>query len=111
MAIDYGDESEILWQKIEGTLRAFNNHRQVRDILADPGEQDITAAVNFTKIREAGERAGLKSDPIISQASLLTGLAQNVLRDHSDAKSIREFQTLTHPEHLGRIFKVLIQRR
>src|SRR5206468_1096699 len=63
LAFDYGDESTALWSpaRADGTLRSFRNHKLVAYPLADPGEQDITASVNFTRIRAAGERAGLTS--------------------------------------------------
>ena len=110
LAIDYGDEASGLWTKASGTLRAFRNHRQVPDILANPGEQDLTASVNFTRIREAGERAGLESQPIITQATFLSKFASEFFEANPDPKKIRQFQTLTHPEHLGHAFKVLVQR-
>ena len=32
-----------------GTLRGYQQHRMIDDVLANPGEVDITASVNFTK--------------------------------------------------------------
>jgi SAM-dependent MidA family methyltransferase len=112
VAFDYGDEATGLWSpaRAQGTLRAYKNHKLVNDILADPGEQDITASVNFTRIQRAGEAAGLKSAPLQTQSQFLTKIAAEFFTNPA-ANEVRQFQTLTHPEHLGRSFKVLVQRR
>jgi SAM-dependent MidA family methyltransferase len=85
-------------------------------VLANPGEQDITAHVNFTAIRAAGESAGWKTEAFLTQAQLLTGIAARTWGDEGafgkwTAERIRQFQTLTHPEHLGRAFRALMQSR
>jgi SAM-dependent MidA family methyltransferase len=83
-------------------------------VLANPGAQDITAHVNFTAIRDAGESAGLKTEAFLTQAQFLTGIAARTWKDDASfgrwtAERIRQFQTLTHPEHLGRSFRALVQ--
>jgi SAM-dependent MidA family methyltransferase len=112
IAFDYGDESPALWSpsRAHGTVRAFLNHKLVNDILADPGDQDITASVNFTRIQRAGERAGLATSPLQTQAQFLTKIAAEFFTNPT-ATEVRQFQTLTHPEHLGRSFKVFVQSR
>lgn len=111
ITFDYGlDEDELFVpQRVGGTLRAYYRHHVSNDVLARPGEQDITAHVNFTEIKRAGESAGLRTEALTSQAKFLTEIGANI----SDwpAERVRQFQTLTHPEHLGRAFKVLIQSR
>lgn len=112
ITFDYGDESTGLWSpaRTQGTLRAYRNHKLVADVLADPGEQDITVSVNFTRIRRAGEAAGLKSEPLQTQSQFLTRIAAEFFKN-ATASEVRQFQTLAHPDHLGRSFKVLWQRR
>jgi SAM-dependent MidA family methyltransferase len=112
IAFDYGDESTALWSpsRATGTLRAYQNHKLVTDVLADPGDQDITASVNFTRVQRAGERAGLKTSPLQTQAQFLTKIAAEFFTNPT-ATEVRQFQTLSHPEHLGRSFKVFIQSR
>ena len=85
-------------------------------MLAIPGEQDITAHVNFTAIHAAGESAGLRTDAFLTQAQFLTGIAARIWKDEGSfgkwtPERTRQFQTLTHPEHLGRSFRVLVQER
>jgi SAM-dependent MidA family methyltransferase len=111
LAIDYGDEAEALWARGDATARSFRGHRQIADVLANPGGQDITASVNFSRIRKAGEAAGLSSQPLQTQSSFLTAIAGEFFSSPPLAKQARQFQTLTHPEHLGRAFKVFVQRR
>ena len=111
VTIDYGFEHEALFvpQRAAGTLRAYYRHHLTTDVLARPGEQDITAHVNFSDIKTAGESCGLRTDDLITQARFLTGMAAKVSDWNSER--VRQFQTLTHPEHLGRSFKVLVQSR
>jgi SAM-dependent MidA family methyltransferase len=96
-------------------LRAYSRHRVSDDVLANPGEQDLTAHVNFSAIQRAGEDCGLKTEFFGSQAKFLTEILAAADRTKSlgewSAKKTRQFQTLTHPEHLGRAFRVLVQSR
>jgi SAM-dependent MidA family methyltransferase len=118
LTLDYGLQAEdfFLPDRHGGTLRAYRHHRQVNDVLADPGEQDITAHVNFTTLQVAGESAGLSTDAFVSQEEFLLGIAkeisatQNLFGEWKAARA-RQLQTLTHPEHLGRRFRVLVQSR
>ena len=112
IAFDYGEESTALWSptRAQGTVRAYQSHKLVADVLADPGGQDITASVNFTRIQRAGERAGLKTSPLQTQSQFLTKIAAEFFTNPT-ATEVRQFQTLTHPEHLGRVFKVIVQSR
>jgi SAM-dependent MidA family methyltransferase len=114
LTFDYGLESEEFFQphRAEGTLRSYCQHHFVADVLANPGQQDITAMVDFTAIRTAGEKAGLKTIADEAQSRFLTrivqGLGQGGYADWPPQKT-RQFHTLTHPEHLGRAFRVLVQ--
>ena len=118
MTIDYGltTEEYLMPERKEGTLRGYRRHRLVRDVLANPGQQDITAQVDFTAIRTAGESAGLRTDAFLTQAQFLTSIASRTSKDEASFGKwtpgrTRQFQTLTHPEHLGRSFRVLVQSR
>jgi len=117
MAFDYGLIDDELYQpsRVNGTLRAYSKHHISGNVLETPGEQDLTAHVNFSAIQEAGEASGLSTDAFLTQAQFLTRvLAEmnktSILKNWGPAQ-MRQFQTLTHPEHLGRPFKVLIQSR
>jgi SAM-dependent MidA family methyltransferase len=116
VTMDYGfTEEELLApERTQGTLRACRAHHLSHDLLAYPGEQDLTAHVNFTALQQAGERAGLRTEALASQANFLTGIAAKAWSDPASfgewtATRTRQFQTLTHPDHLGRSHRVLIQ--
>jgi SAM-dependent MidA family methyltransferase len=117
MAVDYGltDDELFLPSRNNGTLRAFFQHHFADDLLANPGEQDLTAHVNFSAIQRAGEEAGLTTGFFSSQAKFLTQIMEKTLKDKAFGEWTpargRQFQTLTHPEHLGRAFQVLVQSR
>lgn len=115
---DYGFENEqmVLAERPRGTLRAYRHHQHVDDVLANPGEQDITAHVNFGRIEAVGRAAGLTTDLLESQERFLTRIAADAWQPTAsfgawDARRTRQFQTLTHPAHLGRSFRVLVQSR
>jgi len=115
MTIDYGGTLEEMLSpgRTSGTLRAYAQHRVSNDVLANPGEQDITAHVNFFEIQRVGEAAGLKTNAFTTQSQFLTEIARELWTQRRSwpQNQVRQFQTLTHPEHLGRPFRVLIQSR
>lgn len=116
LTLDYGLTTEELPDKRRGTLCAYRQHHVSADILADPGEQDLTAHVNFSALQMVGEAAGLRTETFSTQEQFLTRIAARTWRGELKfgewtAQRRRQFQTLTHPEHLGRTFRVLVQSR
>jgi len=118
LTLDYGlDAGAFLSRQLAGgTLRAYHRHHLVEDVLANPGEQDLTAHVDFTLLKMIGERAGLNTEVNCSQAEFLTHILKCAGQVGNDFESwtgahTRQFLTLTHPEHLGRSFRVLVQSR
>lgn len=118
MTADYGLKAEQFFtpERKDGTLRAYYQHHQTNDLLARPGEQDITAQVNFSAIQQAGEAEGLKTESFTTQGQFLTAVIEKNCCDNPTIKEwtsskVRQFQTLTHPEHLGQSFRVLVQGR
>ena len=117
LAIDYGhtDADVFLPGRPRGTLRAFFRHHVSDDLLANVGEQDLTAHVNFSAMQKAGEAAGLTTEIFSTQPRFLTQILRAAMNDKAfgewTAQRTRQFQTLTHPEHLGRAFRVLVQNR
>ncbi|MEY2409773.1 MAG: hypothetical protein QOF48_2443 [Verrucomicrobiota bacterium] len=121
MTIDYGFTSlEFLDPgRAAGTLRSYHRHHLQPDVLANPGGQDITAHVNFTALERAGQRAGLRTEEWVDQPRFLMRIASGAI--HAGMTGLRggagegargrQLQTLTHPEHLGRAFRVLVQGR
>jgi SAM-dependent MidA family methyltransferase len=93
-----------------GTLRTFSKHRAAENPLATPGEIDITAHVDFTAVAEAAILIGCVPTAFMSQGSWLTEQARDwliSLEENPDFSTLRQFQTLTHPAHLGGSFHVI----
>jgi SAM-dependent MidA family methyltransferase len=118
LTFDYGLKAEefLAPTRSQGTLRAYRGHRLCDDLLAFPGQQDLTAHVNFTAIRQAGEAAGLTTETYMTQGQFLTEIIAQISQEAQPfgnwtSTRARQFQTLTHPEHLGRSFQVLLQSR
>jgi len=117
MTIDYGLAADELYSpgRLQGTLRAYFRHHVSDDLLANVGKQDLTAHVNFSAIQAVGESAGLKTESFQTQSQFLTQVLGKASKDASfgewTSTRTRQFQTLTHPEHLGRAFRVLVQSR
>jgi SAM-dependent MidA family methyltransferase len=117
LTFDYGltVEELLIPERVHGTVRAYYQQRVSDDPLARPGEQDITAHVNFSQLERAGETAGLKTEMLASQESFLSSVVINGLVGEGaqqwGPEEVRQFQTLTHPEQMGRSFRVLVQSR
>ena len=83
LTIDYGRDAHDLYDPVQrphGTLVTYRSHRQTDTPLVDPGRQDITAQVDFTSVRLAGQRAGLTAVGNISQGRFLTRLGLQTMR-------------------------------
>ncbi len=118
LTLDYGLTAEQFFSpsRADGTVRAYHRHQASGDLLAQPGQQDLTAHVNFTALTAAGEAGGLRTEGLFSQTQFLTRIVEKTWTP--DARfgewtpaRVRQFQTLTHPEHLGRPFRALLQTR
>jgi SAM-dependent MidA family methyltransferase len=118
MAIDYGftADEQFSPSRLNGTLRAYHRHQVADNVLANPGEQDLTAHVNFSAMQATGEAAGLRTETFCTQPQFLTRIVENFFQQPGSSgewspKHSRQLQTLIHPAHLGRAFRVLVQSR
>ncbi len=122
LTIDYGHEAADLFDAhhMAGTVLAYANHRAGEDFYAAPGQQDLTAHVNFTALRLWGERSGLKPLGRASQTAFLLALGQgNEFADlYSEGmdetgrvRARLQLKTLIFPEGMGERFQVLIQQK
>ncbi len=96
--------------RTKGTLRTFSHHRAAQNPLATPGEIDITAHVDFTAVAETALALGCLPLLFKTQGAWLTEIGRDWLltqEGNPDAAALRQFQTLTHPAHLGGSFHVL----
>ena len=122
LTIDYGRAAAELFDErhMRGTLLAYQNHRASEEFYASPGEQDLTAHVNFTALETWGKRSGLETAGSASQTVFLLALGQgNEFADLYDegqtdterTKARLQLKTLIYPEGMGERFQVLIQRK
>jgi SAM-dependent MidA family methyltransferase len=116
--IDYGHEARELYSPSHaaGTLTSFNRHRSSGpeettldqpQWLQHPGEQDLTAHVDFTSVREAAEAEGLATLGFLDQTYLLMGLLDG-FPDPQSVISNPQFKTLMLPGGIGSTHKVLL---
>jgi SAM-dependent MidA family methyltransferase len=123
--IDYGHEARELYSASHsaGTLTSFSGHRSAGaesdpaapPWLQHPGEQDITAHVDFTSVRAAAEAEGLRTIAFLDQTYFLLGLVERLNSAHADSRSAKALagrsaalKTLILPGGLGSTMKVLI---
>jgi SAM-dependent MidA family methyltransferase len=123
--IDYGHEARQLYSPTHaaGTLTTFARHTmagpessaETPPWLLNPGEQDITAHVDFTSIRAAATAAGLTTLGFLDQTYFLLGLVESSnalnrppLSDPSSLKGRLALKTLLMPGGLGSSHKVLL---
>src|SRR5260370_4868470 len=122
LTIEYGHPASDLCDDHHrrGTLLAYQNHRASEEFYATPGEQDLTAHVNFTALESWGGRSGLETAGFTSQTAFLLALGQgNEFADLYDegqteaerTKARLQLKTLIPPEGMGERFQALIQQK
>ncbi len=118
LTFDYGltSDERLHPQRARGTLRAYAKHHATADVLNQPGGQDLTAHIDFSALKTAGEISGLGTESFVRQSTFLTEIMVQTQKAAGrfatwEEKTTRQFHTLTHPEHLGRKFRALVQSR
>jgi SAM-dependent MidA family methyltransferase len=76
LTIDYGDIACKLYTpyRRNGTLASYFQHQFTEKPLVRPGEQDLTAHVNFTALIQVGRQCGLRLVKLTTQRQWLTDL-------------------------------------
>lgn len=114
---DYGlDHAELFDpSRHEGTLRRYRNHQTDGNVLSDLGDCDLTTHIDFTRLIQEAEACGMTVESYEDQGRWLTRVATPWLRsldgrppDANTRAALRQFQTLTHPQFMGRSFRVLV---
>src|SRR5207302_2535910 len=122
ITVDYGAERKDLLNPVDrlhGTLRAFRHHQIVSDVLARPGRQDLTTTIDWTQIKEAGERAGLRTirherlDEFLGAEGLLVQLGEIISATDSAnaARLMATARELVLPTGMAAHFQVLVQEK
>jgi SAM-dependent MidA family methyltransferase len=112
VAFDYGKTwRELIEAAPAGTARAYHRHTQSNDLLAHPGEQDLTCHICWDWLAEALRRHDFAGAHIESQEAFLIRHATEVLAATATAEAARFSQRklglLQLLHHLGQKFQVL----
>jgi SAM-dependent MidA family methyltransferase len=118
IAIDYGyTREEQLAGRHRGTVTAFRQHSVSPNSYEAPGEQDITAHLNFTALAAAAEQNGMHVHPLLTQSQFLMGIGEaNQFADAFEecrlpqerAKVALQLKHLVTPAGMGENFHVLL---
>jgi SAM-dependent MidA family methyltransferase len=118
LAIDYGyTREEQLAGRHRGTLKALRQHSVSANPYEAPGEQDITADVNFSALAAAMEKHGMQAERLVTQSHFLMGIGEsNQFADAFEecrlpqerAKVALQLKHLVTPAGMGESFQVLI---
>jgi SAM-dependent MidA family methyltransferase len=118
IAIDYGyTRQEQLAGRHRGTIAAYRQHSVSTNPYEAPGEQDITAHVNFTALAAAAEAQGMQVQPLVTQSQFLMGIGEHnqfadIFEDchlpQERAKVALQLKHLVTPAGMGETFHVLI---
>ena len=121
LMIDYGyTRNEQLAGRHRGTLMAYRHHSASADPYEAPGEQDLTAHVNFTALAAACEQAGMQVEKLLTQSQFLMGIGErNQFADAFEdcrlpqerAKVALQLKHLVTPVGMGETFQVLMAGR
>ncbi|MFC5532165.1 class I SAM-dependent methyltransferase [Cohnella yongneupensis] len=116
--IDYGDDSIELSapHRMDGTLLCYHNHRAHNDPYHVPGEQDLTAHVNFSHTRRAAEQSGWKQlwygtqKRFLIESGVMDKLTEHRIADpfHPIARRNRAIRQLLLSDGMSELFKVQI---
>jgi len=118
IAIDYGyTRAEQLAGRHRGTLTAYRRHSTSANFYEAPGEQDLTAHVNFTSLSAAAGERGMQVRPLVTQSQFLLGIGEdNQFADAFDdcrfpqerAKVALQLKHLITPAGMGESFHVMV---
>ena len=118
VVIDYGyTREEQLAGRHRGTLKAIRKHSVSANPYEAPGEQDITADVNFTALAAAAEQDGLHRENLVTQSQFLMGIGEaNQFADAFEdcrlpqerTKVALQLKHLVTPAGMGESFHVLV---
>ena len=109
LIIDYGHERSASGD----TLQAVRGH-QYAALLHNPGEQDLTAHVDFERLAMKASVGGVKVTPVVPQGQWLNNLGINsrataLAASHPERSDelASAVQRLTSADQMGQLFKVI----
>jgi SAM-dependent MidA family methyltransferase len=114
LALDYGKTwGDIAHGTPTGTARAYRRHIQSNDLLAFPGDQDLTCHVCWDWLQEALVNRGFREPRVESMESFFIRHADGFIRAFAATEAgkvsrdkLALLQVL-HPAHMGQKFQAL----
>ena len=95
------------------TLQAVGGHR-FADVLAAPGDDDLSAHVDFAALAQAGRRGGAAVFGPVTQGALLASIgiterAEQLMKLHPDSAAdlLSATERLIGADQMGKLFKAL----
>ena len=114
IACDYGKSwRELVEATPQGTARAYFHHQQSADLLARPGDQDLTCHICWDWLVDALAQHGFRSPLVESQEAFLVHHAGHFIAGLTAAEAAglsprkRSLMQLLHPANMGQKFQVL----
>jgi SAM-dependent MidA family methyltransferase len=95
LTIDYGDLAHDLYteRRPYGTLNSYFKHQLTDQPLLRPGEQDITAHVNFSALIDEGRNCGFQQETFTTQRQWLTDMGIYEEMEHVRQHKLGEMDT------------------
>jgi SAM-dependent MidA family methyltransferase len=118
IAIDYGytREEQLAGRHLD-TVLAYRQHSASSNPYQAPGEQDITAHVNFTALAAAARQGGMSPHKLLTQSQFLLGIGEATRfadafepcrLPQERAKVALQLKHLVTPAGMGETFQVLV---
>lgn len=122
ITVDYGAErSELLKapHRFGGSLRSFRQHQMVDNVLANPGQQDLTTTIDWTQIMAAGERNSLETlrfqrlDHFLSEglSDVFSEMVTSIQEPVEALRLSTSAREMIMPDGMAASFQVLVQRK
>ncbi len=122
VTVDYGTEGSAFdaLPNRRSTLRGFKAHQFVDDVLQTAGEQDITTTIDWTWVKQLGDRFGLKvfefdrQDRFLLRAGILEEMEERVNKAVDESERLRlrtNAREMILPDGMAASFQVLVQKR
>ena len=118
MFVDYGyTRAQQLAGRHRDTVMTFREHTSSPNPYEAPGEQDITAHVNFTALQSVAQEEGMTPLGLVTQSQLLLGIGEKTefadafegcVVPQERAKVGMQLKHLISPEAMGERFHALV---
>jgi len=115
LTIDYGHTSQDYFSptRKDGTLMCYYRHTVTTNPYERIGEQDMTAHVNFSRLAQVGDTAGLTLTGFTNLMHFFMGLGidEMVAGYAQESEEVKAAIELLRHQGMGTTFKVLVQHK